>query len=100
VAIGDALLARLQAAGIERDDLIEQLKDRNIGTSVHYIPTHHFSAYRELTSENLEVTDRVWRQIISLPLYPTMSDDDARDVIEAIKASIMAKKQPSVALAS
>ncbi|HZZ66415.1 MAG TPA: DegT/DnrJ/EryC1/StrS aminotransferase family protein, partial [Candidatus Baltobacteraceae bacterium] len=79
-----------QAAGISRDDLIEELKSRNIGTSVHYIPTHQFSGYRAYGSDRLPNTERAGGQIISLPLYPSMSDDDARDVIEAIKASIMA----------
>lgn len=88
-----------QAAGISRDDLIEELKSRNIGTSVHYIPTHQFSGYRAYASDRLQNTERAGSQIISLPLYPTMSDADARDVIEAIKASIMARKQPSPMLA-
>lgn len=71
-------------AGISRDALIDALKEQNIGTSVHYIPTHHFSAYRRFATP-LEATDRVAREILSLPLYPTMSDSDVDDVIDAIR---------------
>ena len=85
--------------GIGRDDLMERLKERNIGTSVHYIPTHHFSGYRSLAHDGLSVTERVWRQIISLPLYSTMTDDDADDVIDAVKSSISESKQADAMLA-
>lgn len=88
-----------RAAGIARDDLIEDLKARNVGTSVHYVPTHHFSGYRAYASGALPKTDRVADEIISLPLYPTMSDADVADVIEAIKASVMDSKQSSAMLA-
>ena len=89
-----------EITGIERDDLIELLKERNIGTSVHYIPTHHFSAYRSLRSDNLQVTDRLWRNIISLPLYPSMSDDDVDDVIAAVTEGVSSRKRPTAVLAS
>lgn len=70
-------------AGISRDSLIEALKERNIGTSVHYIPTHHFSAYRTFHAD-LPATERVAQEILSLPLFPTMTDSDVEDVIEAL----------------
>jgi dTDP-4-amino-4,6-dideoxygalactose transaminase len=73
-------------AGISRDDFIEALRARNIGTSVHYIPTHHFTAYRKFATE-LPNTDRVAREIVSLPLYPSMTDADVEYVIEAVAAT-------------
>jgi dTDP-4-amino-4,6-dideoxygalactose transaminase len=89
---------RVQAdrTGIARDELIEALKERNIGTSVHYIPTHMFSAYRNHRSDALRVTERIWNEIISLPLYPSMSDEDVNDVISS---TISCLEQPSVPLA-
>lgn len=89
-----------QQTDVDRDTLIEALKDANIGTSVHYIPTHHFSAYRSFASDRLQATDLIWRYIISLPLYPGMSDRDCDDVIEAVNTSIMRPKQAGVMLAS
>ena len=88
-------------ASIDRDAAIEYLKERNIGTSVHYIPTHRFSAYKDLADpQRLPVTERVWRHIISLPLYPSMSDADADDVIDAVISCISPRKQASAMLAS
>jgi len=78
-----------ERAGISRDALIEALKDRNIGTSVHYIPTHHFEAYRQFATD-LPQTARVAGEILSLPLYPSMTENDVRDVIRAIRESIPA----------
>jgi dTDP-4-amino-4,6-dideoxygalactose transaminase len=77
-------------AGISRDDFIDALRARNIGTSVHYIPTHHFRAYRKFATE-LPNTDRVAREIVSLPLYPSMTDADVEDVIEAVAATASQK---------
>ncbi len=74
-----------KAAGIGRDALIDELRNSNIGTSVHYIPTHMFTAFRDLSSAPLPVTERVWETLISLPLYPDMSDTDLADVVDALE---------------
>lgn len=76
-----------QRAGISRDALIDELKERNIGTSVHYIPTHHFSAYKKFAPV-LPATERLASEILSLPLYPTMTDGDVEDTIEALKSTL------------
>jgi len=76
------------ACGVSRDGLIDRLRDGNIGTSVHYIPSHLFSAYRERAHSPLPVTESIWQRLISLPLYPSMSDSDVRDVIEAIDTAL------------
>lgn len=94
------ILVDPEEAGIGRDDLITALQERNIGTSVHYIPTHQFSGYRSFASAHLGVTDRIARQIISLPLFSGMSEEDVEDVIEAVNTSIMAQKRPTAMLAS
>jgi dTDP-4-amino-4,6-dideoxygalactose transaminase len=82
-----AILVDEKRLGISRDDLIEELRDEKIGTSVHYIPTHLFSAYRDLATGPLPQTDRIWQQLISLPLYPAMTDDDVADVVEAVRTA-------------
>jgi len=61
----------------------------NIGTSVHFIPVHHFSYYRKnfpVNKSDLKVTNSVFENIISLPLYPGMSDHDVRYVIETVNS--------------
>lgn len=87
-----AILVDENLAGITRDALIESLRDANIGTSVHYIPTHHFSGYRSLGMNNLPHTELVAQRLLSLPLYPSMSNQDANDVIEAIERNVVSRK--------
>ena len=84
-----------RVAGISRDRLIDELKAMNIGTSVHYIPSHTFTAYRA-NAVQLPVTDALWKRVISLPLYPSMTDADVGDVIEALQASIPRKVSQAV----
>jgi len=72
-------------AGVSRDQLIDELRARNIGTSVHFIPTHRFSAYQRTRKVDLSTTDRVWQNILSLPLYPGMTVSDIDDVVEALE---------------
>ena len=86
-----AIMVDEERAGIERDDLIEKLRLENIGTSVHYIPTHLFSGYRSLEKKPLPQTEAVWRRLISLPLYPAMSDEDVQDVLEALSRIVVQK---------
>jgi dTDP-4-amino-4,6-dideoxygalactose transaminase len=83
VALVDGALA-----GIDRDTLIERLRDARIGTSVHYIPTHLLSAYRRFGSQPLAVTESVWETLISLPLYPDMTNRDVDDVVGAIRQNL------------
>jgi dTDP-4-amino-4,6-dideoxygalactose transaminase len=72
-------------ASLDRDAFVEALRARNIGTSVHYIPTHHFTAYRGLAAVPLPNTDALAARLLSLPLYPAMRDEDVDDVIEAVR---------------
>ncbi len=69
----------------ERDALIAALKEANIGTSVHYIPSHLFSVYAGTAGE-LPHTEREWLRLVSLPLFPKMRDGDVDDVLEAMSA--------------
>jgi len=70
-----------------RDRFIEDLRKRNIGTSVHFIPIHLHSYYRDrygLRPEQFPVASREFERMLSLPLSPAHSDQDIADVIEAI----------------
>jgi dTDP-4-amino-4,6-dideoxygalactose transaminase len=81
------ILVDERAAGIGRDQLIDELKTLNIGTSVHYIPSHLFTAYQTYATQ-LPVTEAIWQRLISLPLYPGMTDADVHDVINALRTSV------------
>jgi dTDP-4-amino-4,6-dideoxygalactose transaminase len=70
---------------IDRDALINALKDRNIGTSVHFRPLHMHSHYKGRTpAENFTSADRVFPRILSLPMFPSMTDGDIQYVINNI----------------
>lgn len=69
----------------DRDGAMAELKERGIGTGVHYIPSHMFSYYED-ESLSLPVTDEIFSQILTLPLFPEITDDEAAQVIAAVQA--------------
>jgi len=80
-------LIRIELLTIDRDQFMAELKNLNIGSGLHYKAIHHHSWYRE----NLPVADTdlpnasyASDRILSLPLFPGMSDNDANDVISAV----------------
>ena len=75
------------ALSIERDQFIEELTRRNIGTSVHFIPLHLHPYYRDkygLRPEDLPVAYENHLRQLSLPLHPGMTDQEVADVAEAV----------------
>ncbi|MCP4505096.1 MAG: UDP-4-amino-4,6-dideoxy-N-acetyl-beta-L-altrosamine transaminase, partial [Fuerstiella sp.] len=72
---------------IDRNQFIEQLNERNIGTSVHFIPIHLHSHYAKKYSwqaEDFPVALENYNRMLSLPLSPKMTDQDVTDVIQAV----------------
>lgn len=77
---------------IGRDQLIEELKARGIGTSVHFIPIHHHPYYQQAFGwkpGDFPNTDRVFSGLLSLPLFTRMSDDDAERVASAVEEIVV-----------
>lgn len=73
---------------IDRNQFITELNERNIGTSVHFIPVHLMSAYKDrfgYEEGDFPNAENWFADIISLPLYSTMSNDDVEHVIEGVK---------------
>ena len=70
--------------GIDRDRFVELMGEMKIGTSVHYIPVHMHPCYQERFNVTLSVTEKVFSEVVSLPLYSKMTMEDARDVVRAI----------------
>jgi dTDP-4-amino-4,6-dideoxygalactose transaminase len=82
------LRLNLEMLRIERGRFIEDLKNRNIGCSVHFIPLHIHPYYRETYGYNPEdfpVAYREYMREVSLPIYSKMSDEDVSDVINAVR---------------
>ncbi|HAR84371.1 MAG TPA: UDP-4-amino-4,6-dideoxy-N-acetyl-beta-L-altrosamine transaminase [Clostridium sp.] len=72
---------------IDRDKFIELMGEANIGTSVHFIPVHLMSYYREnfgYKEGYFPVAESYFDTILSLPLYPKMTDEDVQDVINTV----------------
>ena len=77
----------LDKLAITRDEFIEELNVRNIGTSVHFIPVHLMSAYKGrfgYKEGDFPKSEEFFERIISLPLYSTMNDQDTEDVIYSV----------------
>lgn len=70
-----------------RDDLIDKLKDLGIGTSVHFIPNHMQSYYRKHFREiDLPITEKVFKEIISLPFYEDLKKEQIQYICDNINA--------------
>jgi dTDP-4-amino-4,6-dideoxygalactose transaminase len=76
-----------ELAGATRDEYQRALGDENIGTSIHFLPVHTLTYYRERFPDlpELPVAERAGDQILSLPLSPKHSDDDIADAIAALR---------------
>jgi dTDP-4-amino-4,6-dideoxygalactose transaminase len=73
---------------IDRDRFIVELNERNVGTSVHFIPVHNMSLYRNrfgYKESDLPNAQKHFERIISLPLYPSMTDEEVQYVIDAVR---------------
>jgi dTDP-4-amino-4,6-dideoxygalactose transaminase len=67
---------------------VERLHARNIGTSVHFIPIHLLRYYRDkygYRPEDFPVAFDAYTRLVSLPLWPRMTDADVEDVIAAVR---------------
>ena len=83
-----AIRLNLDRLNINRAQFIEELGARNIGTSVHFIPVHLHPFYRErfgYRRGDLPQAEALYERIVSLPLYPRMTESDVEDVIAALK---------------
>jgi dTDP-4-amino-4,6-dideoxygalactose transaminase len=76
-----------ERAGANRDDYRQALADENIGTSVHFLPVHRLTAYRERFPEQppLPVAERAGAEVLSLPISPAHSERDIQDAVEALR---------------
>jgi dTDP-4-amino-4,6-dideoxygalactose transaminase len=77
-----------QKLGKSRAAVINELKEKNIGTQVHYIPVHTQPFYRSNFGYkwgDYPASESYYSHALSLPLYPRMSDSDTEHVISCIR---------------
>jgi len=78
-------------ARMNRDELIQFLSDKGIGTSVHYVPLHRQPYWRDryqLTNDMFPETDKAYLSMVSIPLYTAMSDEQQDRVIQALHEAL------------
>ncbi|GJQ59515.1 MAG: DegT/DnrJ/EryC1/StrS aminotransferase family protein [Candidatus Scalindua sp. AMX11] len=74
--------------GIPRDEFMEEMGKRNIGTGLHFRAVHELSFYKNhypLPVGSLPETEFISESIVSLPLYPGMNESDVYNVVAAIR---------------
>jgi dTDP-4-amino-4,6-dideoxygalactose transaminase len=76
--------------GLRRASFMQALKDRGIGTGVHYPAIHLFAVYRRLgwKQGDFPHAERVGRSIVTLPLFPAMATADVERVVSAVDAVV------------
>jgi perosamine synthetase len=78
----------LNEFNVDRYTIFKAFKAENIGVNIHYLPIHLHPFYQtnyDTKVGQLPIAEKVYESIISLPIFPTMTNDDINDVIIAIK---------------
>jgi dTDP-4-amino-4,6-dideoxygalactose transaminase len=78
---------RLDRLTVDRARFIDELKAENIGASVHFVPVPMHPYYRDrfgFAPGMFPVAEQAYAELISLPLYPDMSEDDVSDAAAAV----------------
>lgn len=78
-----------------RDDIFKKLKNMNIGVNVHYSPIYHKTLYKNLIinnkidKPNCPIAEKIYETIITIPLYPTLTNDEINRVIKCVQLSVI-----------
>ena len=79
---------KLELWQISRNDFIDKLNKKGIGLAVHYKPIHHLSFYKKmykLKNDDYPRANELFNSIVSLPIYPLLSDKEVDYIIDCIK---------------
>lgn len=68
----------------DRDGLNRFLQERGISSGVHYFPNHLYKIYSSF-STRLPVTERIWKRLLTLPLYPGLSERQMNKIIGSVR---------------
>jgi perosamine synthetase len=81
----------LERLHLDRNQFINALKEKGIGTSVHFIPLHLHPFYRDsfgYSPGDFPVASAAYQRIVSLPIYPKMAQQDIDRVIDAVRTIV------------
>jgi dTDP-4-amino-4,6-dideoxygalactose transaminase len=88
---------------ISRNDFIEALRAEGIGTSVHFIPLHLHPYYRDrfgFAPEAYPNALAAYERMMSLPIYPAMSETDVQDVIDSVRTIVERERRTTLVAAA
>jgi dTDP-4-amino-4,6-dideoxygalactose transaminase len=76
-----------ELAGATRDDYQRALAEENVGSSIHFLPVHTLTYYRENFPQQppLPVAEQAGAEVLSLPFSPAHTDEDIGDAIDALR---------------
>jgi UDP-4-amino-4,6-dideoxy-N-acetyl-beta-L-altrosamine transaminase len=76
--------------GFDRAEFMERLRDRGIGSQVHYIPLHLQPFYQDRLGDQSKLVgaEAYYEKVLSLPLFPSLSDDDVEYVVQVMHAIV------------
>jgi perosamine synthetase len=74
----------------DRRGVFDRLRATGIAVQVHHVPTYHFGAYADLHIDRgaFPATEAAYAGLLSLPMFPDLTDDDQHIVVEALKAAL------------
>jgi perosamine synthetase len=72
----------------DRDRVYEELRALGIGAQVHYTPIHHFTGFRSLAPKPLPHADAAGAEVLSIPLFPSLRDDEQDQVVAALRTIV------------
>ncbi|HWR29831.1 MAG TPA: UDP-4-amino-4,6-dideoxy-N-acetyl-beta-L-altrosamine transaminase [Negativicutes bacterium] len=80
----------LEKLNVDRDIIFQELWDRGIGVNVHYIPVYSHAYYRDLGYPQglCPQAEKLFEAILTIPLFPAMTDADVEQVIETVGAVV------------
>lgn len=80
----------IQVTARDRREVFEELRANGIGVNVHYIPVYYHPYYQEhgYGDVHCEKAEELYSHMISLPIYPGLTDEQQKEVIEKVKQAI------------
>ncbi len=80
---------------VGRKEIFDALRAENIGVNVHYVPVYYHPYYQKLGYEKgvCPIAEKIYENIITLPLFPSMNEKDVNEVIKAIEKVINAYRK-------
>ncbi len=85
-------IVRVDKPGLTRLEMMERLKQRNIGTGIHFLAAHTHAYYKKNgIGGNAPLPNTEWNseRLFSLPLFPDMTEADVREVVAAVKEALV-----------